>query len=188
MGISNTNYNSSSLSTLTWKRAMLRSGNEVSPLEQILMDTSYSVEEDLLTRTPYKTISKLKDSCEGGIYATVGTVVNIETRFGWWYKGCKSCFHALKEEASTYHCISCDTYPTIHVPREMLYETTKEEYPILAKNTELMSSTTDSVPVLKAKRAETCNVEDGDDVDSVTKPKRYLRTIEVGKKMMDNYN
>ncbi|RYR73964.1 hypothetical protein Ahy_A02g008548 [Arachis hypogaea] len=36
---------------------------------------------------------------------------------GWWYKGCKLCYRALKEDESSYYCMFYDSFPNTHVPR-----------------------------------------------------------------------
>lgn len=116
-------------------------------LSQIASDSLISLEQDLINHTPYKSISELKESTEvvisilsfifmnsksliffnnllwsifyyqGGIFVTIGTVISIDTRLGWWYKGCKMCFHSLKEDENSYYCHECDIYPNTHVPR-----------------------------------------------------------------------
>ncbi|KAL4365482.1 hypothetical protein AHAS_Ahas07G0110500 [Arachis hypogaea] len=86
-------------------------------LSQIASDSLIFLEQDLINHTPYKFISELKESTEGGIFVTIGTVISIDTRLGWWYKGCKMCFHSLKEDENSYYCHECDIYPNTHVPR-----------------------------------------------------------------------
>ncbi|XP_015943159.1 uncharacterized protein LOC107468389 [Arachis duranensis] len=124
MGISNTNYNSTldinaDLKEVKEFRQRFIMGNDKpsNQLSQIASDSLISLEQDLINHIPYKSISELKESTEGGIFVTIGTVISIDTRLGWWYKGCKMCFHSLKEDENSYYCHECDIYPNTHVPR-----------------------------------------------------------------------
>ncbi|RYR48299.1 hypothetical protein Ahy_A07g034311 [Arachis hypogaea] len=86
-------------------------------LTQIAADPAYNLEDDLLNRSTYKPIRELKELIENGSYVTIGTVLAIDSKNGWWYKGCKQCFHSLKESDTSYHCTTCDTFPSSHTPR-----------------------------------------------------------------------
>ncbi|XP_057724031.1 uncharacterized protein LOC130939989 [Arachis stenosperma] len=95
MGISNKNYNSTlyinaDLQEVKEFRQKFIMGNDKASnkLSQIASDVSMSLEQDLISHTPYKPISELKESTEGGIFVTIGTVMSIDTRFGWCY-----CIH-----------------------------------------------------------------------------------------------
>ncbi|MED6221056.1 hypothetical protein PIB30_050789 [Stylosanthes scabra] len=96
---------------------VMRSGIEYTNVLQIVADPPYSLEDDLLKNCAYKSISQLNNSLENGTFVTLGTVVGIDVRNGWWYKSCKQCFTSLKEEENSYHCFKCDSFPTTHVPR-----------------------------------------------------------------------
>ncbi|QHO07508.1 replication protein A 70 kDa DNA-binding subunit E-like [Arachis hypogaea] len=134
MGISNTNYNSTlyinaDLQEVKEFRQRFIMGNDKASnqLSQIASDVSMSLEQDLISHTPYKPISELKDTTEGRIFVTIGTVMSIDTRFGWWYKGCKMCFHSLKEDENSYYCQSCDIYPNIHISRYCIHLRVSDE-------------------------------------------------------------
>ncbi|KAL4288447.1 hypothetical protein AHAS_Ahas19G0287100 [Arachis hypogaea] len=86
-------------------------------LTQLPSYTSYSLEDDMLNRTPYKPICEIKELTESRFYCIIGIVISIENRNGWWYKGCKLCYRALKEEESSFYCMFCESFPNTHVPR-----------------------------------------------------------------------
>ncbi|RYR49834.1 hypothetical protein Ahy_A07g036345 [Arachis hypogaea] len=103
---------------LILKKFIMGNDKPSNQLSQIASDSLIFLEQDLINHTPYKFISELKESTEvGGIFVTIGTVISIDTRLGWWYKGCKMCFHSLKEDENSYYCHECDIYPNTHVPR-----------------------------------------------------------------------
>ncbi|RYQ85242.1 hypothetical protein Ahy_B10g104745 [Arachis hypogaea] len=111
MGISNTNYNSvlyinADFDEVKAFRERATSQSASTP-SQILAVPFYNIEDDLLHQTPYKSIADLKEGANNGFYTTIGTMISIENRNGWWYKGCKMCMHSLKEEENSYHCIFC---------------------------------------------------------------------------------
>ncbi|XLR51736.1 hypothetical protein S83_002408 [Arachis hypogaea] len=54
---------------------------------------------------------------QNGLFVTIGTVISIDPKNGWWYKSCKHCFHSLQEAENSYHCARCETYPSSHTPR-----------------------------------------------------------------------
>nr|XP_025681668.1 uncharacterized protein LOC112783105 isoform X3 [Arachis hypogaea] len=108
MGISNITYNSNLYinadfqAVKDFRKSVIMSGvPPLNQLSQITTEPVYSIEEDLIDKSIYKSISELKECIENG----------------WWYKSCKHCFHSLKEAENSYHCAKCDTYPTIHTPR-----------------------------------------------------------------------
>ncbi|KAL4345353.1 hypothetical protein AHAS_Ahas11G0269900 [Arachis hypogaea] len=85
-------------------------------LTQLAADLAYNLEDDLLNQSTYKLICELKELIENGSYVTIGTVLAIDSNNGWWYKGCKQCFHSLKESDTSYHYTTCDTFPSSHTP------------------------------------------------------------------------
>ncbi|RYQ99069.1 hypothetical protein Ahy_B07g086923 [Arachis hypogaea] len=99
MGVSNTNYNSLLYINLDFKE--VKDFRQRNALTQITSHTAYSIEDDLLNRTPYKPICEIKELTDNG----------------WWYKGCKLCYRALKEDESSYYCMFYDSFPNTHVPR-----------------------------------------------------------------------
>ncbi|RYQ92652.1 hypothetical protein Ahy_B09g098866 [Arachis hypogaea] len=110
MGVSNINYNSILYINPDFKevkdfRQSFIIGNDQlkNVLTQLPSYTSYSLEDDMLNRTPYKPICEIKEL--------------TENRNGWWYKGCKLCYRALKEEESSFYCMFCESFPNTHVPR-----------------------------------------------------------------------
>ncbi|KAL4277214.1 Replication protein A 70 kDa DNA-binding subunit B [Arachis hypogaea] len=124
MGISNITYNSNLYinadfqAVKDFRKSVIMSGvPPLNQLSQITTEPVYSIEEDLIDKSIYKSISELKECIENGSFVTIGTVVAIDPKNGWWYKSCKHCFHSLKEAENSYHCAKCDTYPTIHTPR-----------------------------------------------------------------------
>ncbi|KAL4338396.1 hypothetical protein AHAS_Ahas12G0206000 [Arachis hypogaea] len=124
MGISNTNYNSLLYINPDFKEVkdfrqsfIMCNDQPRNALTQIPSHTAYSMEDDLLNRTPYKPICEIKELTDGGFYCTIGTVISVENKNGWWYKGCKLCYRALKEDESFYYCMFCYSFPNIHVPR-----------------------------------------------------------------------
>ncbi|MED6107020.1 hypothetical protein PIB30_010160 [Stylosanthes scabra] len=123
MGVSNRNYNTQLLINPDlqvaneFRQSVMRSGIEYANVLQIVADPPYSLEDDLLKNCAYKSISQLNNSLENGTFVTLGAVVGIDARNGWWYKSCKQCFTSLKEEENSYHCLKCDSFPTTHVPR-----------------------------------------------------------------------
>ncbi|RYQ83613.1 hypothetical protein Ahy_B10g102367 [Arachis hypogaea] len=121
MGISNTTHNSilyinaNFQAVKDFRKSVIMSG--VPPpnqLSQIATEPVYSIEEDLINNSIYKSISELKECIENGSFVTIRTGVAINPKNGWWYKSCKLCFHSLKEAKNSYDCAKCDTYPTIH--------------------------------------------------------------------------
>ncbi|QHO50679.1 Replication protein A 70 kDa DNA-binding subunit B [Arachis hypogaea] len=124
MGISNTNYNSilhingDFQEVKDFRKSVIISGvPAATQVSQIPGEPTYSLEEDLLNHSIYKPISELKDSIENGLFVTIGTVISIDPKNGWWYKSCKHCFHSLQEAENSYHCARCETYPSSHTPR-----------------------------------------------------------------------
>ncbi|RYR34134.1 hypothetical protein Ahy_A10g048860 [Arachis hypogaea] len=101
MGISNTNYNTILHINVDFQEVkdfrqsiIMDIENLSNQLSQIISDSSYSVEENFLRLTQYRPICELKDIAECDIYVTTGTVISIEIKFGWWYKGYKMfCIH-----------------------------------------------------------------------------------------------
>ncbi|KAL4315306.1 hypothetical protein AHAS_Ahas15G0171900 [Arachis hypogaea] len=80
-------------------------------------DPAYNLEDDLPNRSTYKPICELKELIENGSYVTIGTILAIDSKNGWWYKGSKQCFYSPKESDTSYHCTTCDTFPSSHTPR-----------------------------------------------------------------------
>ncbi|KAL4373996.1 hypothetical protein AHAS_Ahas05G0137600 [Arachis hypogaea] len=105
----------------------MRNDKASNQLSQIASDVSMSLEQDLISHTPYKPISELKETTEGGIFVTIGTIMSLDTRFGWWYKGCKMCFHSLKEDENLYYCHSYDIYPNFHIHRYCIHLRVSDE-------------------------------------------------------------
>ncbi|XP_025678384.1 replication protein A 70 kDa DNA-binding subunit D-like [Arachis hypogaea] len=124
LGISNTNYNSILYINLDFqevkdfrKRIIMFGVPFSNQLSKIAADPAYNLEDDLLNQSTYKPICELKELFEDGSFVTIGTIVALDSNNGWWYKGCKQCFHSLKEADNSYHCTICDTFPTSHTPR-----------------------------------------------------------------------
>ncbi|XLR41339.1 replication protein A 70 kDa DNA-binding subunit B isoform X2 [Arachis hypogaea] len=124
MGISNTNHNSilyinaDFQEVKDFRKSVVMAGvPRANQLSQIAVEPAYSMEDDLINVSIYKPISELKASIENGSFVTIGTVIAIDPKNGWWYKSCKHCFHSLKEAEDSYYCAKCATYPTTHTPR-----------------------------------------------------------------------
>ncbi|XP_072058245.1 uncharacterized protein [Arachis hypogaea] len=115
LGVSNTNYNSILYINLDLKevkdfRQSFIIGNDQckNVLTQIPSHMSYSLEDDMLNRTPCKPICEIKELTEVSYYYLI---------INGWYKGCKLCDRALKEEESSFYCMFCDLFPNTHVHR-----------------------------------------------------------------------
>ncbi|MED6147159.1 hypothetical protein PIB30_041488 [Stylosanthes scabra] len=96
MGVSNTNYNTILLINpdldvaKEFRQSVMMSNIPVSSmLLHISTEPPYSLQEDLLHNCVYKSVSQLNDSLENGNFATLGTVMDIDAKNGWWYKSCK---------------------------------------------------------------------------------------------------
>ncbi|MED6170476.1 hypothetical protein PIB30_031356 [Stylosanthes scabra] len=37
-------------------------------------------------------------------------MTDIDTKLGWWYKGCKECFQGLETLSDQFYCAKCDEY------------------------------------------------------------------------------
>ncbi|XP_020979940.1 uncharacterized protein LOC107643845 isoform X1 [Arachis ipaensis] len=124
MGISNTNHNSILYINVDFqevkdfrKSVIMAAVPHANQLSQIATEPAYSMEDDLINNSIYKPISELKASIENGSFVTIGTVIAIDPKNGWWYKSCKHYFHSLREAKDSYYCAKCATYPTTHTPR-----------------------------------------------------------------------
>ncbi|XLR15853.1 hypothetical protein HN51_036834 [Arachis hypogaea] len=90
MGISNTTYNSNLYINADFqavkdfcKSVIMSSVPPPNQLSQIATEPVYSIEEDLIDKSIYKSISKLKECIENGSFVTIGTVVAIDPKNGW---------------------------------------------------------------------------------------------------------
>ncbi|XP_052107745.1 replication factor A protein 1-like [Arachis duranensis] len=124
MGISNTNHNSimhinaDFQEVKDFRKSLIMSGvPSANQLTQIVAEPAYSLEEDLINNSIYKPISELKETFEAGTFVTIGTVIAIDPKNGWWYKSCKQCFTSLREAENSYHCAKCNSHPLTHTPR-----------------------------------------------------------------------
>ncbi|XLU66868.1 hypothetical protein S245_025921, partial [Arachis hypogaea] len=68
-------------------------GQGIMPL---VCDQPVSDEEDFLRLSVYKTIAEIKEHNQDAVFVTAGTIKEVETEFGWWYKGCKKCRRNLR--------------------------------------------------------------------------------------------
>ncbi|RYQ89139.1 hypothetical protein Ahy_B09g095945 isoform B [Arachis hypogaea] len=124
MGISNTNHNSimhinaDFQEVKDFQKSLIMSGvPSANQVTQIVAELAYSLEEDLINNSIYKPISELKETFEVGTFVTIGTVIAIDQKNGWWHKSCKQCFTSLKEAENSYHCAKCNSHPLTHTPR-----------------------------------------------------------------------
>ncbi|XP_020974917.1 uncharacterized protein LOC110270293 isoform X2 [Arachis ipaensis] len=85
MGISNTTYNSNLYINADFQavKDFCKSVPPPNQLSQIATEPVYSIEEDLIDKSIYKSISKLKECIENGSFVTIGTVVAIDPKNGW---------------------------------------------------------------------------------------------------------
>ncbi|MED6123804.1 hypothetical protein PIB30_052893 [Stylosanthes scabra] len=98
-------------------------GNEAgrpSRVVQIEKKAPYSMDDDFLNNTTYKTISEIKDLIEKRICVTVGIVKDFTSGKSWWYKGCNNCPNAVKEERNTYKCPNCQWKAATFTPKYAL--------------------------------------------------------------------
>ncbi|XLT56841.1 hypothetical protein HN873_049445 [Arachis hypogaea] len=92
MGVSNTNYNLKLFINVEFPAArdFFARVNKLDPVDgqgimPLVCDQPVSVEKDFLR----------------------GTIKEVETEFGWWYKGCKKCRRGLRELEKRYFCPNC---------------------------------------------------------------------------------
>ncbi|KAL4365102.1 hypothetical protein AHAS_Ahas07G0072500 [Arachis hypogaea] len=130
MGISNTNYNSTlyinaDLKEVKEFRQRFIMGNDKpsNQLSQIASDSLISLEQDLINHTPYKSISELKESTEGGIFVTIGTVISIDTRLN---ETDSASFIVYDKEASKFLEISTSELRL----RQISKGCSKDEFPV----------------------------------------------------------
>ncbi|XLT39971.1 hypothetical protein HN873_071263, partial [Arachis hypogaea] len=114
MGVSNTNYNSKLFINVEFSAArnFFTRVNKLDPVDRqgimpLVYDQPISVEEDFLRLSVYKTIAEIKEHNQDTVFVTAGTIKEVDTEFGWWYKGCKKCRRGLRELEKRYFCPNC---------------------------------------------------------------------------------
>ncbi|XLT34872.1 hypothetical protein HN873_066164 [Arachis hypogaea] len=111
MGVSNTNYNSKLFINVEFPAArdFFARVNKLDPVDgqgimPLVCGQPVSDEEDFLRLSVYKTIAEIKEHNQDAVFVTAGTIKEVETEFGWWYKGCKKCRCGLRELDKKYFC------------------------------------------------------------------------------------
>ncbi|KAL4294244.1 hypothetical protein AHAS_Ahas18G0208700 [Arachis hypogaea] len=91
MGISNTNYNSilhinvDLKEVKKFRQSIIMFGMPPAKrLSQLTVEPVYNLEDELINQFTYKSISELKDTIEGGNFATIDDVVAIDPKNGWY--------------------------------------------------------------------------------------------------------
>ncbi|XLS96741.1 hypothetical protein HN51_039476 [Arachis hypogaea] len=114
MGVSNINYNSKLFINVEFSSArnFFTKVNKLDPVDgqgimPLVCDQPVSIEEDFLRLSVYKTIAEIKEHNQDAVFVTTGTIKEVETEFGWWYKGCKKFRHGLRELEKRYFCPNC---------------------------------------------------------------------------------
>ncbi|XLR16377.1 hypothetical protein S83_044315, partial [Arachis hypogaea] len=114
MGVSNIIYNSKLFINVEFPAArnFFTRVNKLDPVDEqsimlLICDQPVSIEEDFLRLSVYKIIAEIKEHNQDAVFVTVGTIKEVETEFGWWYKGCKKCRRGLRELEKRYFCPNC---------------------------------------------------------------------------------
>ncbi|XP_057719454.1 uncharacterized protein LOC130933863 [Arachis stenosperma] len=114
MGVSNTNYNSKLFINVEFPAArdFFARVNKLDPVDgqgimPLVCDQPVSVEKDFLRLSVDKTIAEIKEHNQDAVFVTAGTIKEVETEFGWWYKGYKKCRRGLRELEKRYFCPNC---------------------------------------------------------------------------------
>ncbi|RYQ82166.1 hypothetical protein Ahy_B10g100774 [Arachis hypogaea] len=124
MGVSNINYNSKLFINVEFPTAgdFFARVNKLDPIDgqgimPLVCDQPVSIEEHFLRLSVYKTIAEIKEHNQDDVFITTGTIKEVETEFGWWYKGCKKCRRGLRELEKRYFCPKCVEDYGFYVPR-----------------------------------------------------------------------
>ncbi|RYR03963.1 hypothetical protein Ahy_B06g083442 [Arachis hypogaea] len=114
MGVSNKNYNLKFFINVEFPAArnFFARVNKLDPVDgqsimPLVCNQLVLVEEDFLRLLVYKIIAEIKEHNQDAVFVTAGTIKEVETEFGWWYKGCKKCRHGLRELEKRYFCPNC---------------------------------------------------------------------------------
>ncbi|MED6182591.1 hypothetical protein PIB30_029949 [Stylosanthes scabra] len=130
MGVSNANYGTTlytneDLQKIQEFKTRIANGDlSINPeLTSSLPSQSYSLEEDFLKKFEYKSIADLKNIRQSGFNVTMGTIKEVETEYGWWYRGYKDrlCAKSLKDIGGKYKCDGCGAEFTEFPPRYKLH-------------------------------------------------------------------
>ncbi|XLR30445.1 hypothetical protein S83_058345 [Arachis hypogaea] len=128
MGVSNTNYNSKLFINVEFPAArdFFARVNKLDPVDgqgimPLVCGQPVSDEEDFLRLSVYKTIAEIKEHNQDAVFVTAGTIKEVETEFGWWYKGCKKCRRGLKELDKKYFCPNCIRDYGFYEPRYIIH-------------------------------------------------------------------
>ncbi|XLS72524.1 hypothetical protein HN51_029389 [Arachis hypogaea] len=128
MGVSNTNYNSKLFINVEFPAAkdFFTRVNKLDPVDgqgimPLVCDQPVSDEEDFLRLSVYKTIAEIKEHNQDAVFVTAGTIKEVETEFGWWYKGCKKCRRDLRELEKRYFCPNCIRDYEFFEPRYIIH-------------------------------------------------------------------
>ncbi|QHN96772.1 Replication factor-A carboxy-terminal domain protein [Arachis hypogaea] len=128
MGVSNTNYNSKLFINVEFPavRDFFARVNKLDPVDgqgimPLVCDQPVSVEEDFLRLSVYKTIAEIKEHNQDAVFVTAGTIKEVETEFGWWYKGCKKCHRGLRELEQRCFCPNCIRDYGFYEPRYSIH-------------------------------------------------------------------
>ncbi|XP_057450957.1 uncharacterized protein LOC130742876 [Lotus japonicus] len=115
MGVSNANYNSKPLMNIDIpvvqdlkKSYLMKNPNRNSAT--ITAASKYSLSNDVLNESVYKSIAELKNNNEDGYFVTYGIVKDIELRTNWTYRACpmRNCLAGVKEQDERYFCKKCN--------------------------------------------------------------------------------
>ncbi|RYR07813.1 hypothetical protein Ahy_B05g075263 [Arachis hypogaea] len=124
MGVSNINYNSKLFINIEFlaARNFFTRMNKLDPVDGqsiilLVYDQPVSIEKDSLRLLVYKTIAEIKEHNQNVVFVTAGTIKEVETEFGWWYKGCKKCRRGLRKLEKRYFCPNCVEDYVFYVPR-----------------------------------------------------------------------
>ncbi|XLT03286.1 hypothetical protein HN51_052637 [Arachis hypogaea] len=124
MGVSNIIYNSKLFINVEFPAArnFFTKVNKLDPVDGqsimlLVCDQPVSIEEDFLRLSVYKIIAEIKEHNQDAVFVTAGTIKEVETEFGWWYKGCKKCRRGLRELEKRYFCPNCVEDYGFYVPR-----------------------------------------------------------------------
>ncbi|RYR05180.1 hypothetical protein Ahy_B06g085056 [Arachis hypogaea] len=123
MGVSNINYNSKLFINVEFPAArnFFARVNKLDSVDEqgimpLVCDQPVSIEKDFLRLSVYKTITEIKEHNQDAVFVTATTIKEVETEFGWWYKGCKKCRRGLRKLEKRYFCPNCVEDYGFYVP------------------------------------------------------------------------
>ncbi|QHO19815.1 Replication factor A protein [Arachis hypogaea] len=128
IGVSNPNYNLKLFINVEFSAArdFFTRVNKFDPVDGqgimlLVCDQPISVEEDFSHLSIYKTIAEIKKHNQDAIFVTAWTIKEVETEFGWWYKGCKKCCRGFRKLEKRYFCPKCIDEYGFYVPRYKIH-------------------------------------------------------------------